>query len=225
MAVQQICHAVVKKSFFFIISGMMVFNCLIFSTSQANQNDILLTFAKFQAAIISQNGENAVQWVSQDTLNFYDDVRKLALNANQNVLELESQIKVSMTFELRYLLSRRDLQWLSDGKKIFGWLVHNELMQKYRFNECSLINIKVEGRHAFATILKNGELIDNVPFEFINEGGVWKFDMIKNISTDDMALEILRQQIGKTKIETALFLLEKNYHKKISEKILQGPLK
>lgn len=210
---------------FVIVGGIMVLNFLMASIVLGSPKDVRIAFVKFQTAILSGDGESAAQQVSQDTLNFYNDVRRLALDGKSVVFELESQIKVSMAFELRYLLSKRDLQWLSDGKKIFAWMVKNEVFQKQQFNECSLVNIQQEGERAFATILKNGQIIDDVPFEFINEGGVWKFDMMKQISSDDMALEILGQQTGKNKIEVALFLLKKNYRKKIPRKILSGPLK
>lgn len=210
---------------YLFISGIFVLNFLTAGLGLASPNDVRIAFSKFQTALLSHDGESAAQYVSHDTLHFYNDVRELALDAKTAVFELESQIKVSMALEFRYLLSKRDLQWLSDGKKIFAWMVKNKLFQKQRFNECSLVNIKVEGEHAFASVLENGRIMDDILFEFIKENGVWKLDMMKQFSSDDMALEILRQQTGKNKIELALFLLKKNYRKNISDRILSGPLK
>ena len=144
---------------------------------------------------------------------------------SENVdFEQVSQVKVLLIFQLRYLLSKKELKTLGTGKNVFEWAVDSGLIKKDIVNSFTLNKIQLEGDQAMATLLKNGSPVSDAVFMFQKEDGAWKFDMFKLISVPETGLDKVRQQAGKRKAELAIYIMEKTYNKKIPIEILNGTL-
>jgi uncharacterized protein YijF (DUF1287 family) len=77
----------------------------------------------------AEDGQQAVEHVCRSTFEFYEEARELALNSENVDFEQVSQIKVLLTFQLRYLLSKKELKTLGTGKNVFEWAVDSGLIK------------------------------------------------------------------------------------------------
>lgn len=212
-----------KKQLSFLIIFVLILIAV--GISAASENDIKSSYTDFQAALKSEDGKKAVELVCRSTFDFYEEARKLALNSDGIDFEKESQMKVLLTLQLRYLLSKKELTMLADGKNVFEWAITSGLVKKDIINSYTINKVQVEGQQAFATIFKNGTPVKDAVFNFKNENSVWKFDMLRLITAPEAGLDEVRRQADKTKVELAVYVMEKSYGKKIPFDILNGPLK
>lgn len=112
-----------------------------------------------------------------------------------------------------------------DGQDVFEWGVQEGLVKKDVLEAFEINNVQYESDVATATLLKNGRPVNDLVFTFHKEGDGWKLDLANLLPAEDPALDQLRQQTGRKKLELAIFLLERTYGETIPPNILNGPLK
>ena len=112
-----------------------------------------------------------------------------------------------------------------DGTAVFSWGVEEGLVKKQTLESIELDKVQVEGNKAFSTLLNKGQPVTDLVFDFELNDGVWKLDFERILRSSDRALSGLRKKTGKTKIELALYLIERTYKKGVPPQILNGPLK
>jgi hypothetical protein len=71
---------------------------------------------------------------------------------------------------------------------------------------------------------QHGKVAADALFTFRNEEGRWKLDMTEITRLGGEQLDEVRKSAGKTKVEMAVFLLERTYGEPIPPSILDGPL-
>jgi hypothetical protein len=181
-------------------------------------------YGKLKAAMLNAQGSEAAGYVTDETIGLYEHSRKIALDSRDIDFDSISTFEVLLVFQLRFMLDKNSLQKM-DGRSIFAWGVKNGLIKKDVLKSFEVNKVVYEGKLATATILKHGKPVDDAIFHLSFEEGVWKFDMLPMAEEVDRALDALRKQADKSKIETALILLERTHKTKIPPAILNGPLK
>lgn len=190
--------------------------------SQAVRED----YATFRAAVLSKDGPAASRLVSREMLNTYDRARRLALDSAGTDFDDLGQTDVLLVFQARKLLSTEALENLArEEGGLFAWGVRNGLVRRDMVEAFALDAVQVEGERAVASLTKGGQPVTDAVFEFVREDGRWKFDMRKLMKQVEGQLDAVRKQAGKSKIELALFLLERTYGEPLPPQILNGPLR
>ena len=110
------------------------------------------------------------------------------------------------------------------GRDVMSWGVREGIVKEETVARITLDKIQIDGDLAFATTMKNGQPSPNNVFRFVKEERRWRFDLYHIFQMTEPALEKLRTQAGKSKIELAVFLLERTYGKTIPFEILDGPI-
>lgn len=190
----------------------------------AGEAEVRASYGEFISALFSGDDQKASNYVCDNLFDYYEEARRLALYGDTDTIEQEPQVKILVVFQLRYLLSRQNLKNMTSGRDVYEWGVASGLVRKDVMKQFALNKIQINGDWAFASIHKNSTPVKEFGFNFKNENGVWKIDMVKLLDQSTMALDKLRQKTGKSKIELALFLLEETYGKQIPSEILEGTL-
>lgn len=181
------------------------------------------SFADLKAALRNENGAEAVKFATPTTLDLYEQCRRLAIDSSGADIESFSQPEVLLIFQLRWLLDAATLQSMN-GNGVFSWCVDNGLISKQTLEQIELDKVQIEGTMAMATLRKQGQPVTDLVFFQLHDG-IWKLDFVKIIKQVEPAFDALRKKTGKTKVETAVYLLGKKYKKEIPPQILNGPLK
>jgi hypothetical protein len=181
-------------------------------------------FEKLKQALNANDASAAADAVTQSTLDYYDSCRVLALDSKQIDFADVELLAVVLTYQLRYLCSRDELAQMQ-GSELFEWAVSSGLVDKSAISKLEIHSVQCDGATAFATLAVDGQVDPNCVFTFRWQSGRWKLDMPAAMRQVSRALEEVRSQAGKTKVEFAVFMLEQTYEEEISPAILMGPLR
>lgn len=187
------------------------------------QNAVKQNFMQLKHALESGSGALSSELVTAETLTMYEKCRAYALDSSTADFEELLQIEVLLIFQIRYLFEKSRLE-IMNGQDIFIWGVENGLIRKDTLNQLEINTVQIEGRKAFATLLKNNQPVNDTMFIFYLQAGKWKLDFANILSQTETFFENLRNETQRTKIEIAVYLLEKTYEAKIPASILNGPL-
>ncbi|MBN2703933.1 MAG: hypothetical protein JXR23_06950 [Pontiellaceae bacterium] len=182
------------------------------------------SFAALKTALRDGNGPGAASRVTPQTLEMYERCRKLALDSAGTDFESLSQLEVLLTFQLRWLLPKAELETM-DGTEVFAWGVEEGLVKKDTLAAIELDKVQPEGGKAVATLRNQGQPVTDLVFDFELHDGVWQLDFKRILQSTDRAFAALRERAGKTKIELAVYLIEQTYESEVPSQILNGPLK
>ncbi len=198
------------------------------STGSARESDpvadIQEAYSQFSDALTQHSGDTATDLTSRRTIEFYERCRRLALDSSGVDFDDLTQFEIMLIFQLRFLLGRRDLESMN-GHDVFRWGVQDGMVKLDVTQEVKLDHIQIEGDVAFATLRKDGQPVKDAAFRFVREEGHWKFDLFFIANALETTLEKVRKDAGKSKIELAVFLLEKTHGEPIPVEIVAGPLK
>lgn len=187
-------------------------------------NSVRNSFTKLKSALKSGSGEIAAGLVTNETIEIYEQGRKLALSSDGVDFESVLQTKVILIMQLRYLASEAELKKMT-GRDVFVWGIAKGLVKMDTLSALELDHVRVEGNEAFATTKKNGQSVPNLMFRFKNQNNRWRLDMLAMMHSLEPAFKEIRTKAGRTKIELAVYLLERTYNSSVPSAILNGPLK
>ncbi|CAB5081879.1 hypothetical protein D3OALGA1CA_276 [Olavius algarvensis associated proteobacterium Delta 3] len=194
------------------------------STASKGTSDVKASFAILKNALRDGDGNKAAAYVTPKTLDLYERCRKLSLHSTDTDFEAISQLEVLLIFQLRWLLDIKTLKSM-DGAAVFSWGVENGLVKKQTLAFIEIDNVQVEGNKAISTLLNRGQSVTDLVFNFELHDEIWKLDFERILRLSDNVFAELRKKAGKTKIELAIYLIERTYKKKVPSQILNGPLK
>jgi hypothetical protein len=194
------------------------------ATIDSSASQVRNTYTRIVDALLNRDGRTASNLVTQETLDFYEQCRQAALDSSSIDFEQISQIEVVLIFQLRYLSSRDELSKMT-GKDVFQWGVERGLVGEKGMKGVSLDRVQIDGDVAFATVFKDRKPVPGLAFRFAREYGAWVFDMLYISKAVEPVFAEVRKQAHKSKIELAIFLMERTYKKQIPFEILNGPLK
>ncbi len=194
------------------------------STVSETTSTVQESFAILKGALRDGDGNVAASRVTPATLDLYERCRKLSLDSADTDFETLPQLEVLLIFQLRWLLDKETLKSMN-GAAVFSWGVKYGLVRKQTLESIELDNVQVEGNKAISTLFNRGQPVTDLVFDFELHNGIWKLDFERILRTPDQAFAELRKKAGKTKIELAVYLIERTYKKKVPPQILNGPLK
>ena len=193
-------------------------------SSQILESTLKSDFYRLKKAIKEGDGTTASGLVSDETIQLYEDCRVLAISTESVDFSQVDQVRVLLTFQLRYLLDRKSLDSMT-GRDIFSWGIKKRMTQKDILEQIDIHKVQFEGSEAFASITKANIPDPQTLFRFKQDDGVWKLRMEDMLLASNAKLDAVRKSAGKTKVELAIYLLERTYGTQISPTIIDEPLK
>ena len=205
-----------KKFLVALISCFLVFS--IFA------DEVHESFEHYRTAILSKDGETAVQYLNQASINYYDDMLKDALYLKESEFEERTILDKLMILRLRMNFSAKELKKMN-GRELIVYSI-----QKGWIGKSSVINIeiseetKIKGDWATIEVMQNGQG-SGLNFIFQKENDIWKLDIKEIFKISNMTLAYLIKQSDCTEKEFIEMVLENTDNKKVSKSYYKPMLK
>jgi hypothetical protein len=182
------------------------------------------SFRGLKSAFRNGLGQEASKHVTTGTLDMYERCRKLALDSSGTNLESLPQIEVLLVLQLRWLLSKAELEKM-DGAGVFAWGVERGLAKKETLESMELDKIQVTGRWATASVRSQDQPVSGQSLAFELQDGVWGLDFVQVLALTEPLFARLRAESRKNKADQAAAILQTSYKMDIPPGIFTGPLK
>jgi len=177
------------------------------------------------AAHAAKDSQKAVGLVSQSTVDFYERLRKAALEADEPEVKAMRFFDKYMILQMRARMAPDYLRSLT-GQQVFMVSVRDGWDAKQYADVPELNNIKVDGDTATANMVVRGK---EAPFDygFVKEDGVWKHDLTKMMDLlSDMTAQAMRAKPSNVQLDMddlLLITLRMQTGKEVSPEIWKKP--
>lgn len=205
-----------KKFIVLLISCLLAF-CLF-------ADEVHESFEQYRTAILAGDDEEAVQYLNQSSIKYYDDMLKDALYLKESEFEERTILDKFMILRLRMNFSAKELKKMN-GRELIVYSI-----QKGWIGKSSVINIelseesKIKGDWATIEVMKNGQG-SGLHFIFQKENDIWKFDIQEILKIANMSLAYLIKQSDYTEKEFIEMVLENTDNKKVLKSYYKPMLK
>ena len=182
------------------------------------------SFEQYRTAILAGDGETAVQYLNQASINYYDDMLKDALYLKESEFEERTILDKLMILRLRMNFTAKELKKMN-GRELIVYSI-----QKGWIGKSSVINIeiseetKIKGDWATIEVMQNGQG-SGLNFIFQKENDIWKLDIKEIFKISNMTLAYLIKQSDYTEKEFIEMVLENTDNKKVSKSYYKPMLK
>ncbi len=205
-----------KKFLFVLISCFLVFSLF--------ADEVHESFELYREAILAGDGEMAVQYLNQASIDYYDDLLKAALYLKESEFEKRTILDKMMILRLRMNFTAKELKNMN-GRELIVYSI-----QKGWIGKSSVVNIelseetKIKGDWATIEVLHNGQGSD-LNFIFQKENDIWKLDINEIFKITNMTLAYFVQQSDYTEKEFIEMVLESADNKKVQKSHYKPMLK
>lgn len=169
---------------------------------EANE-DVVAAFESYRSAAIAQDGERAVELASSESLDYYDEMRQMALTAPREELKRRRLIDRVMVLMLRHMIEPAKLEAM-DGADVFVLSIEEGLTSEASVEKMEPGDVDVSGDRAVMAVEINGEP-GPFAFPFVRQEGDWKIDFSELLAVGDAGFRSLVEQSGMSQNE---FLME-----------------
>lgn len=182
---------------------------------------VVAAFDDYKSALIAQDGEAAAGVAAAATLDYYDEMRVLALTGTRREVEEMRLIDQLLALGLRHFLPPERLQDM-DGFEVFAYAVDEGMISEYAVAKMEATEADVSGDRALLSVEIDGA---EAPFTFVlvREDGSWKMDMTELLKVSDSAFQSLADQSGTSEDAFLMQLLTTMSGTKPSEDIWKPP--
>lgn len=158
-------------------------NCLFAQTSE--QEDVKACFQEYKSAILEDRGADAAEVVSKSTIEYYETMLGIALNADSAVVDgLGITDKVTV-FTIRHKIPKSDVSDL-DGKGFFIYAINTGMVGKNTVINIGIGTVNVDNNFATGQLVTSGQE-SPMYFQFEKENG-WKLDITSLFTASNTVL-------------------------------------
>lgn len=177
----------------FVLAALLLAACGD-SSDPAAEAEIRALWDRFKDATLNGKGEAAADCVTQETLDYYDRIRRLALHAERKELEGEALVWRYTVLSIRMRVPADRLAAMS-GQDLFAHGVNEGWVGKESTQQQDIGKVSVRGDHASAPAVQGGKTTDLL-FLFVRDGGQWRLDMMDLIRRVTPMFDRLRKDSG-----------------------------
>lgn len=178
-------------------------------------------FSSYRKAILDQDGDTAVTFLSNATIHEYQRYVDWALTAEQQELESLSFINRMQVIILRHRIPLETLRSL-DGRSAIIYAVDRDWIGKDSVIRTKVGKIEITDNRATSEVIIGGQKAPN-RFQFRYEGDSWKFDLISLLRDSNTAMKGAAKQAGLSEDEFLFTILESISGEKVDESIWMPP--
>jgi hypothetical protein len=189
--------------------------------SESEEKQIRVAFLTYKGAILKQQGQSAVSVVNRATLQYYAQMKSLALEGHENEVRQLTPMNKLMVLSLRHRVSVDDLRGMTPQETFVhavnqGWIGKNSVL------DSDLGQLQIFGNDASGEYLKGGKPTP-LRFRLTKEDGKWKIDLTALTPPADQAISMLIKKQGLDEDTFIIGLIESVSGKKAPPSIWQPP--
>lgn len=141
-----------------------------------DDQEIRANFDDYRNALLAGDGNAAFETMSQSSVDFYVEMRDLALTAPRPMMEKRSLIDRLHALTLRYVLAPQRLQEMTPVE-IVAYAVDAGLIGQGTLQLQELEEVTVAGDTAVATVTSEGSKTE-FTYEFVRDAGGWRINLL-----------------------------------------------
>jgi len=199
---------------------------LVSGLSQAQRNEskaIHASFESYRAAVLTDNGEEAIKYVDSKTLQYYNDLLIKIKSADSSSITSLPFLDKFMVLAIRHKASAVELNSF-DGSAILIYAINNGLVGKNSIENNSIGEIEILGEKAIGEFISNGQKSDAF-LNFYRENDIWKIDLTSLFNFTNNSLEKIVKSSGNTEIEFVIKLVETLTNSEVKPEVWKPLLK
>lgn len=163
------------------------------------------SFSGYKAAILEGKGKEAIKWVDQNTLDYYEKILEIAKSGDKATVQNLGLLDKWTVLSVRHRIPREEVLNM-DGRSFFIYAVDEEFIGKKSVRDVEIGEIEVNGKTARGKIITEGDF-DPMYFDFHKEGNKWKIDLTSLYPVSEAELEKARERNAKPDDEFILEIL------------------
>ena len=160
----------------------------------ADEQAIEEAFEAYKAALLGREGERAAGLVTRATIDYYDEMRTLALEADRAELENRRILDRFTVLMLRHVMTAKQLKPMT-GEDVFAFAVDEGLIGESTVVGMEPEDVTVSGDVGTLNVALSGE---NASFEYLYryEDAGWRLDLFEFVETYEAAFQTQADQSG-----------------------------
>jgi len=213
----KLCYSILT---IFIIFSIVLCSCSgDDSKTSDDENAIRDCWTLYKDSILDRDGITAITCVSSSTLDYYGEMKDIALTGDESEVKNLSIANMLMVLMLRHLVDPDELATMTSEDLIIyaidrGWIGEDSVVNS------EIGKITISNNRAFAVYLMGGEET-SLRYEFVLENDQWKFDLASLIPITNTALRETLEANGINEHEFIFLTLESISGIKVSDDIWQ----
>mgnify|MGYP000881565604 CR=1 FL=1 len=173
-------------------------------------------FENYRMALTNGNGFEAVKYVDQSTINYFNNILGWIKNADSTQIAQTRIFDKLMILVIRHKATKEEVQSF-DGAGLLAYCISNGLIGKPPIAGSTITNIKVADKTATAQIVVMSKP-QNFYLQFFEEKN-WKIDLAAIFTDSNTKLQSIATEQHKTETELVLHIIEKNLKKPVTREI------
>jgi len=190
---------------YYLLTSML---CFVFYQSSAQNNDeaqIKSCFAEYKKAILNEEGEKAVRFLSDKTIQYYAKTVDQCLHADSTAVSELSLMDKFIVLALRHRTSKEKLRSFT-GRQAVVYAIEEGMVGKNSAARNEIGTIKRKENKAEAQLVVRGNPTP-VSFAFYKENNEWKLDLTSIFPITEKAFQQLIDSSDQSENEFLLNLL------------------
>jgi hypothetical protein len=203
-----------------ILIALVVCGC----SSEADQQtvdeaSIRSVYESYKTSLLNQDGSQAVKYVTASTIEYYDEMKEIALIVSEDAVRNLSTMNKYMVLILRHMVEPNVLSEMT-AEELFIYGVNEGLIGEEDVANSDIGEVSINGDIATAVYINNGQPT-SLEYEFAKDDGQWKLDLTSIMPVADQAMKQVILSSGYDEDEYLCMLLEYISGKKVSDNIWQ----
>lgn len=206
-----------------IIKSIGIVLLLLTTQSIACQNNektlVSNAFNNYKTAILNDKGEEAVKYVDQRTIKYYNDMLDLVKNADSAKVEKLSILDKLMVLTIRHRTSKEEILKF-EGKSLLIYAINSGMVGKNSVSNQNVGDITIDESFAKGQFISSRH---KTPFffHFYKENSEWKIDLTSLFPISNTALKKMVETYGTNETSYILSMLEMATGREPDSKIWQ----
>ena len=192
-----------RSHFFCLVSiGLLAY------TSSAQEDDkkkIKTVFDNYKSAILEDRGEEAVTYVDQNTISYYDAILKTTIEADSTTTDALPILDKLMVVSIRHRTPPAKIKSF-DGKQLLRYAIQEGMVGKNSVENIEMGAVKLNNTRADGTIIVDGQETP-MTFGFTKEGEAWKVDLTSAFAAGTTAFKTMIAQNGQSENDFIIQIL------------------
>ena len=182
---------------------------------QTSEEQVRAVFYRYKEALVSGDGVTAAALVDRETLDYFEEVRELALSGSAEQIRQRSFIDRLLIVSMRHeiapeAMSEIELEDLIRTAMSAGWISPASIQQ------LEIRDIRVDGNSATGSAVTSASLsdptlagpVDDLRYGFALEGGQWKFRFSSLVDSLNGLIAQFTRQLGTDEDDLIFTLVE-----------------
>lgn len=214
-------NLVTRKTVSYIVFSFLITNIgnVLAITVDEAKREIPEVYESYVQALLSSNGNAAIPLVTQGTLDYYGEMRDLALYASEEKVRALPWVDKAVVLRLRHEINPMVLKNMT-SKELFALGISEGWTDPRGMQGTVIRDVEINNRVGYGIAYKNKQ---KIPLRFKKESEKWKFDAIYLIRTIGLAadeqVKKLAEQNDMTLDELTIQLTEGASGKPVTENL------